>query len=324
MGATLSQAVSEVDFSFAVQRQDGRRYSFNRGSSTLQRSYQSASTSKLVSAVIILRLVEQGYLGLAARPQDQIANWPIGGGDSLFAMNLAQLLSFTSGLTVEPPCLNDPGSDLATCVLSIASTNAGNGKVPGSEFLYASTHMHVAGLMAVRARGDGGELAGSVRGIPVAIRTVPELELRSAVRGQSAHRRRHALHRRRLHGVPQGAQGRPAPECGLDGPAAGRSHGVPRHHRLLADIRGNRGRRGPRRGLALRLRPVARMPAARRSTASPATRVSSPGALGSYPFWERSKGYTGIVVREGVFGTLTTGITIERSVRSIMEMWAAC
>jgi hypothetical protein len=54
------------------------------------------------------------------------------------------------------------------------------------------------------------------------------------------------------------------------------------------------------------------------------SRVSSPGALGTYPFWDRSKGYTGIVVRQGAFGTLTNGITIERSVRSLVELWAAC
>ncbi len=74
MDTTLSQATSEVDFSFSVERQDGRRYNFNRGVSTLQTSYESASTSKLVSAVIILRLVEQGYLNLSDRPQDRIAS----------------------------------------------------------------------------------------------------------------------------------------------------------------------------------------------------------------------------------------------------------
>lgn len=54
------------------------------------------------------------------------------------------------------------------------------------------------------------------------------------------------------------------------------------------------------------------------------TRVSSPGALGSYPFWDRSKGYTGIVVRAGEFGTTLTGIEIERSVRQSVEQWAVC
>jgi CubicO group peptidase (beta-lactamase class C family) len=73
MDTTLAQATSEVDFSFSVERQDGRRYNFNRGVSTLQTSYESASTSKLVSAVIILRLVEQGHLSLADQPQDWIS-----------------------------------------------------------------------------------------------------------------------------------------------------------------------------------------------------------------------------------------------------------
>jgi hypothetical protein len=53
-------------------------------------------------------------------------------------------------------------------------------------------------------------------------------------------------------------------------------------------------------------------------------RVSSPGALGTYPFWDRSRGYTGAVVRAGAFGTLTSGIAIERSVRAQVGAWAAC
>ncbi len=64
MDSTLAQTSSDVDFSFSVERQDGRRYSYNRGGSTLLTSYESASTSKMVSAVIILRLVEKGYLSL--------------------------------------------------------------------------------------------------------------------------------------------------------------------------------------------------------------------------------------------------------------------
>ena len=56
----------------------------------------------------------------------------------------------------------------------------------------------------------------------------------------------------------------------------------------------------------------------------PATRVSMPGNFGSYPFWDRSKGYTGIVARQGAPGHVTTGIAIERSVRSEVEQWAAC
>ena len=95
-------------------------------------------------------------------------DWPILSSDSLYAMNLAQLLNFTSGLAVqpedEPACLNDPDSGLHTCVLSIANTYAGNGITPGTQFFYAATHQHVAGLMAVKARGVG-ELAGRFCGV---------------------------------------------------------------------------------------------------------------------------------------------------------------
>src|SRR4029077_3865085 len=78
---------------------------------------------------------------------------PIASSNTLYPMTLAQLMDFTSGLTVEPPCLNDPNSNLESCVVSIANTNAGNGIIPGSQFFYAATHLDVAGLMAVKARG---------------------------------------------------------------------------------------------------------------------------------------------------------------------------
>ena len=139
MNAALSEVTSEVDFSFSVEKRDGRRYNFNRGISTLQTSYESASTSKLVSAVIILRLVEQGFLNLSDRPQDHIAGWPIGSGDSLYNMTLAQLLSFTSGLETEHDCINAGWFDFETCVNNIANTNTGNGITPGQRFYYSGT-----------------------------------------------------------------------------------------------------------------------------------------------------------------------------------------
>jgi len=53
-------------------------------------------------------------------------------------------------------------------------------------------------------------------------------------------------------------------------------------------------------------------------------RVSSPGAYGAYPFWDRSHGYFGIVARQGTLGTFPNGVAIERSVRSTVEQWVAC
>ena len=123
-----AQTASKLKFSFSVERQDGRRDNLKRGVSTLQTSYESAS--KLVSAVIILRLVEQGYLILTDRPQDRINHWPITSGDSLYSLTLPQLLSFTSRLTVEPLCLNAGISNFETCVTNIAAANAGTTAAP--------------------------------------------------------------------------------------------------------------------------------------------------------------------------------------------------
>jgi hypothetical protein len=59
-------------------------------------------------------------------------------------------------------------------------------------------------------------------------------------------------------------------------------------------------------------------------TCTAGTRVSSPGAYGAYPFWDRSKNYFGIVARQGTLGTFPNGIAIERAVRPTVEQWAAC
>ena len=151
MTEQLSGAPSSVDFSVTLERSDGRNYQYLRGSSTFQTPYESASTSKLVSAVIILRLIEQGHLDLADSPQDHIPTWPIIASDSLFNINLSQLLSFTSGLTDEPFCLNIGLSNFENCVENIGTENQGNGNNPGEAFYYSGTHLQVAGLMAIEA-----------------------------------------------------------------------------------------------------------------------------------------------------------------------------
>lgn len=325
MNATLSQAVSEVDFSYTVQRQDGRQYVFRRGNSTLQTFYQSVSASKLVSAVIILRLVQQGMLALADRPQDHIADWPIGSGDTLFPMTLAQLLSFTSGLAVapedEPACLNDPDSNLHACSISIANTYAGNGIIPGSQFLYASTHMHVAGEMAVSARGVASwqdvyaEFKAQTGLFATSRFDLPSLANPRIAGGMHV---TGAEYMAFLRALRDGLLLSPALMGQL---LADRTAGAAiAYSPILEGIGGGAGLGEDwHYGLGL-------WHECRSATFNcvPGARVSSPGARGVYPFWDRSKGYTGIVVREGAFGTLTTGIAIERSVRSSMETWAAC
>ncbi|MFL0809363.1 MAG: beta-lactamase family protein [Agarilytica sp.] len=315
MTSTLSEVVSSVDFSFALVRADGREYRFERGSSRLQTSYESASTSKLVTAVVIMRLVEQGYLALNDRPQDHISDWPIDSTDTLYDISLAQLLSFTSGLTNEPLCINFPGFDFEDCVGNIANSNSGNGIVPGEAFYYSGTHMQVAGLMAINALGvNAWADVFSIFKTETGLFASSEYDLPS-------------LTNPRL---------------------AGGMHWTGEEHLAFLGAFSN--------GLLLSSNAMSEMLTDHTATTeisfSPAlsglgeqwhygfglwhecenatfdceagSRISSPGAYGAYPFWDRAEGYYGIVARQGALGTYTEGVTIERAVRASVDEWAAC
>ena len=160
---TLSTITTDTDFSFDVKTEDGRELTYNRGGSTMSTPYQSASTSKWVSASIILSYMESDTnvnssqpLALESHPQDFIDSsiWPIPSTDTLYAITLRQLLSFTSGLETSPPCIDAalPNGSFSGCVTQIAQANLGNGKIPGAEFYYDSDHLQVAGMMAIGAR----------------------------------------------------------------------------------------------------------------------------------------------------------------------------
>ncbi|MEC4890773.1 MAG: serine hydrolase domain-containing protein [Nitrospira sp.] len=315
MDSTLAQTTSDVDFSFSVERQDGRRYSYNRGGSTLLTSYESASTSKLVSAVIILRLVEQGYLNLSDRPQDRIPAWPIGSGNSLYGMTLAQLLSFTSGLTTEPPCQNFGGSNFETCVINIANTNIANGLTPGQQFYYASTHLQVAGLMAIKARGvatwqdvftefttQTGLFPNSTYDLPSA--TNPRLAGGMHWTGEDYMAFLKALKNGALLNSTSMGQ------LLADHTAAATMTYSPALVGLGEDWHYGFGLWQECQSATF--------------NCTAGTRVSSPGAYGAYPFWDRSNGYFGIVARQGALGTFPNGIAIERAVRPNVEQWLAC
>ncbi len=150
----LTNLDTDIDFSLYLETELGRTFTFNRGESTLLTSYRSASTSKWVSAAIILRLVDRGMLALQDHPQDHIPSWPIEPSDPLYDLTLSQLLSFTSGLKLVPECVSDPLSNMETCGRQIALRNAGKGHQPGEVFEYGFAHMQIAGLMAVNASGE--------------------------------------------------------------------------------------------------------------------------------------------------------------------------
>ncbi|ULA63547.1 MAG: Beta-lactamase domain-containing protein [Nitrospira sp.] len=315
MDSTLAQTASDTDFSFSVERQDGRRYTYTRGGSTLLTSYESASTSKLVSAVIILRLVEKGYLRLTDKPQQHITTWPITSTDPLFTMTLDQLLSFTSGLTTEPPCQDFGESSFETCVNSIATTNAGNGITPGQQFYYASTHLQVAGLMAIKARG-----------VATWQDIFTEFQTQTGLFPTSTYDLPSAMNPRLAGGMHWTGEEYMA---FLKALTIGSLLNTTSMGQLLADHTASvviayspaLANIGEDWHYGLGLWHECQSPT---FNCTVGMRVSSPGAYGAYPFWDRSHGYFGLIARQGALGTFPKGATIERSVRPDVEQWLAC
>src|SRR4051812_33171120 len=106
-----------------------------------------ASSSKLVSGLTILRLVDQGFLTL-----DSTTGAVLGWTGPQGAITLRQLLSFTSGLPADAPCTSLQLVTLADCVNSISTMDLV--AAPGTRFEYGSTQLHVAARMAEVATGD--------------------------------------------------------------------------------------------------------------------------------------------------------------------------
>jgi CubicO group peptidase (beta-lactamase class C family) len=105
-----------------------------------------ASSSKMVAGLVMMRLVDQGFLTL-----DSTTGAVLGWTGPQGAITLRQLLSFTSGLEREAPCTLLVGITLADCVATISQQAMV--AAPGTRFDYGSTHLHVAARMAEVATG---------------------------------------------------------------------------------------------------------------------------------------------------------------------------
>jgi len=315
MESILATTTSEVDFSFSVERADGRRYTYNRGSSTMQTSYESASTSKWVTAVIILKAVQNGDLTLTDKPKDRISTWPLLIADPLYSTTLDKLLGFTSGIYTEHACLNLAAANFETCVNNIGTANSGTSRIPGAEFYYSGSHLQVAGLMTVKAKS-----LANWQSVFTDFKTATGLFSAST------------------YDLPSSTNPR----------LAGGMHWTGDDYMAFL--------KALKTGLILNSASMAELLTDRTATAtmtySPVfdgmsevwhygfglwhecqnstwnctagARVSSPGAYGAYPFWDRSKNYFGLVARQGGLGTYTNGLAIERSVRAKVEEWNSC
>ena len=143
--AVRPSVTTDPDFTVMIETADGRRFTHSHGTSTPATRYESASTSKWVTAVVILDLVDQGLLSLDTKAHDKL---PVYWTET--QVDLRDLLSFRSGFTTEPACVNLAGADFDTCVRSIYMMNP-TPKASGTEFDYGSAHLQIAGAMAIAA-----------------------------------------------------------------------------------------------------------------------------------------------------------------------------
>jgi CubicO group peptidase (beta-lactamase class C family) len=309
---------TDADFTLLLERFDGRAFSYSRGASSAVTSYESASTSKWVSAVVILRLVDSGVLKLSDTAASRLSDWPLSASHPLSQMTLQQLLSFTSGLTEEPYCLNLPGADFAQCVRQGVSNNTAKGRQPGTVFDYNGLHLQVAGLMAIRA-AEAADWQALFR------QFVQQTGLFSTARYDLPSTSNPRL---------AGGMHWTAQEY-LDFLRAlqqGKLLSATLQQQMLANQRGNAtvlnspaisgfGSDWPY-GLGHWLECTAGQP--NNGQCASAQRHSSPGAYGAYPLIDYQYNYLAMLAREGQLGSFVEGKAVVDALTPAIQDWASC
>ncbi|PJZ53712.1 serine hydrolase domain-containing protein [Leptospira adleri] len=153
-------SLSKTGASFQVFKKNGTRvYLKETGDLTSAKTGPIFSASKLVTASLILRLVDQGLMSL-----DETTGTRLGWTGVKGQIKLRQLLAFTSGLNPASPSAESKSciftlpagasvTDKNNCVTSIRDSTQ-TLKAPGDVFYYNSFHMAVAQRMAEIAAGQ--------------------------------------------------------------------------------------------------------------------------------------------------------------------------
>ena len=311
LATSLDDWDRDADFTLLLEEGQGHTFMHTVGDSDPDALYRSASTSKWVTAVVILDLVAQGLMSLDDHPQSFLPWWPTSGNQSL--ITLTHLLSFTSGLDQEPLCINLPGADPASCVRTIQEINS-TSLPPGEAFHYGSAHMQVAGLMAIRASGanDWSEVFET-------------FQTRTGLFATAAYDLPSPENPRLAGGMQWNAVEYMA---FLDALTDGTVLTEPLRREMVVDrLFGVRIDYSPvteglgsewHYGLGLWLECDGTTISC---TQDPI--LSSAGAYGAYPFIDREGGYFGIVAREGRLGSFDEGYRMIAALRPHLSAWAA-
>lgn len=138
--AQLTESADLAGCALLVQRDDQTLYEGYFGTYTVDTVVPIASATKWVSAVVVMSLVDEGLLAL----DDTTAQW-LGWQGAHGTITLRQLFSHSSGLPEEALCLGQRDTTLADCVQSIYELELI--APPGTLFSYGGASMQVAGRM---------------------------------------------------------------------------------------------------------------------------------------------------------------------------------
>ncbi|MEC8050027.1 MAG: serine hydrolase domain-containing protein [Myxococcota bacterium] len=155
-----------ADLAVILGNRDGIQFTYSKGDLDIESIIPIASASKWLSAMILMRLVEEGVLSLSDNPQDYLSFWTESADDPRSRITLAHLLSFTSGFEGSTGlgaqegvnCVEDAETTIEACAEAIfASGLKEDGGYfayePGTTFYYGPIHLHIAAAMAVSATG---------------------------------------------------------------------------------------------------------------------------------------------------------------------------
>ena len=311
----LDEVVTDTDFTLLLRDSQGRSFGHSIGTSSPETLYESASTSKWVTAITILRLVDAGVMSLSDRPQDYLPFWTSDAASPLSRITLADLLSFTSGLEETALCTNLGAANFGNCVETIYDANLASPVEPGTAFYYESSHMQVAGLMAIRAA----ELAGWA-------------EVFSEFQSSTE------LFATALYDLPSVANPRLA--GGMHWRATEYLEFLDAffHDELLSAQLKTTVLADHTSSVEIRYSPALENIGedwhysfgfwleCQSSTfdCEGVRRISSPGAYGAYPFIDYGLGYVGILAREGALGSYPEGKRVLDTVETELRDWVNC
>ena len=130
-----------------VDRHGAELHTFATGGLGLRDPIPIASGSKLLSAAVLMTLVDDGLLTLDTPSSAFLPTLP----PDLGGTTLRQLLSHTAGTAVFHPAISDPTLTLARAVDILAGLPLR--REPGTDFAYGEVSMQIAGRIAEIASG---------------------------------------------------------------------------------------------------------------------------------------------------------------------------